>query len=46
MATQPLVIVNTDGTATSADILTLENRIITAVATRFAITLTPEVEHI
>lgn len=44
--TQPLVIVNTDGTATSADILTLENRIITAVATRFAITLTPEVEHI
>ena len=44
--TQPLVIVNTDGHATSADILTLERRIIDAVRTRFDITLHPEVEHI
>lgn len=44
--TQPLVIVNTDGHATSGDILTLERRIIDAVSTRFDITLRPEVEHI
>lgn len=44
--TQPLVIVNTDGHATSTDILTLERRIIDAVRTRFDITLHPEVEHI
>lgn len=34
------------GTATAGDILTLEQRIIGAVSSRFAITLTPEVEHI
>lgn len=34
------------GTATATDILTLERRIIQAVATRFDITLHPEVEHI
>lgn len=44
--TQPLVIVNTHGTATADDILTLEHRIIDAVNSRFAITLTPEVEHL
>lgn len=43
---QPLVIVNTHGTATAADVLTLESRIIDAVSSRFNITLTPEVEHI
>lgn len=44
--TQPLVIVNTVGTATASDILTLERRIISAVDNRFSITLSPEVEHI
>lgn len=44
--TQPLVIVNTDGHATAADIINLENRIINAVRERYNITLIPEVEHI
>lgn len=43
---QPLVIVNATGTATAADILALENRIVSAVRERFNITLTPEVEHL
>ncbi len=43
---QPLVIVNTDGHATAADVVELENLIISAVEARFAITLTPEVEHL
>lgn len=43
---QPLVIVNTDGKATSHDVMTLEQRIIDAVNDRFGIRLYPEVEHI
>ncbi|MBD5229622.1 MAG: UDP-N-acetylmuramate dehydrogenase [Bacteroidales bacterium] len=43
---QPLVIVNTDGTATGSDVTRLERRIIMAVDSRFGITLHPEVEHI
>lgn len=43
---QPLVIVNADGTATAADVITLENEIIHTVRDRYNITLTPEVEHI
>ncbi len=44
--TQPLVIVNTDGTATADDVLALEAMIINAVNDMFGITLTPEVQHI
>ena len=43
---QPLVIVNANGSATPADILELERRIIAGVHARFGITLHPEVEHI
>lgn len=43
---QPLVIVNTNGSATSADVLALEQHIIATVGARFSITLTPEVEHL
>lgn len=43
---QPLVIANADGHASAADILALENLIIQTVKERFAIDLTPEVEHI
>ncbi|MCM1310922.1 MAG: UDP-N-acetylmuramate dehydrogenase [Bacteroides sp.] len=43
---QPLVIVNTLGRATAADVLNLESRIINAVRERYGITLIPEVEHI
>lgn len=43
---QPLVIVNTDGRATVADVVGLEQKIVRAVEERFAITLTPEVEHL
>ncbi len=44
--TQPLVIVNTQGTASAADILELEHKIVSAVSERFSITLIPEVEHL
>lgn len=43
---QPLVIVNADGTATATDVIALENEIIHTVRDRYNITLTPEVEHI
>ncbi len=43
---QPLVIVNTDGRATAADVIALERLIVNTVSERFNITLTPEVEHI
>lgn len=44
--TQPLVIVNSDGKATAADILALEKKIIDTVNQRFGVVLSPEVEHI
>ncbi len=43
---QPLVIVNQSGTATSADVLALEEEIKTKVKERFDIDLQAEVEHI
>lgn len=43
---QPLVIVNAIGTATGADVVRLERRIVEAVASKFGITLRPEVIHI
>lgn len=43
---QPLVIVNTDGRATAADIIALEQKIINAVKERYDINLIPEVEHL
>lgn len=43
---QPLVIVNTDGDATARDIITLMERVIAAVSSRFNITLHPEAEII
>ena len=43
---QPLVIVNATGSASPSDIISLENDIISAVRSRFAIDLHPEVEHI
>lgn len=43
---QPLVIVNTVGTATAADVLALEHMIIAKVKATYGITLTPEVEHL
>lgn len=43
---QPLVIVNASGSATAADVLTLEQRIRNEVASRFKINLIPEVQHI
>lgn len=43
---QPLVIVNTCGQATAADVVALEKRITDTVAGRYGIILTPEVEHL
>lgn len=43
---QPLVIVNTCGTATAADVLGLEKMIVESVRDTFNITLQPEVEHL
>lgn len=43
---QPLVLVNASGEATPADVLALENRIITAVRDLFGVELHPEVEHL
>lgn len=43
---QPLVIVNTRGEATSADVLALEQKIVRTVSERFSINLIPEVEHL
>lgn len=43
---QPLVIVNAEGSATAADVLELEHYIINTVSSRFGITLVPEVEHL
>lgn len=43
---QPLVIVNSDGTATGADIVALENAIRQKVSDIFGTDLTPEVVHI
>ena len=43
---QALVIINATGEATPAEILALEKAIVESVQDKFAITLTPEVEHI
>lgn len=43
---QPLVIVNSSGSATPQDVLELENHIIDTVRERFGVVLSPEVEHI
>jgi UDP-N-acetylmuramate dehydrogenase len=43
---QPLVIANPGFTATAADVVSLEEEIIAAVAKAYGITLTPEVEHL
>lgn len=43
---QPLVIVNTEGAATGADVINLEKQIIATVRTRFGVELVPEVIHI
>ncbi len=43
---QPLVIVNSDGNATPADILALEDQVVKAVEDFSGITLNPEVQHI
>ena len=43
---QPLVIVNASGSASPADVLELERRIIAGVHSKFGVTLHPEVEHI
>lgn len=43
---QPLVIVNPERKASPDEVIALEKRIIESVETRFAIKLTPEVEHI
>lgn len=45
-AEQPLVIVNAEGRATAADVLRLEQRIVSTVRSLFSITLIPEVEHL
>ena len=45
-ARQPLVIVNLTGKATAAEIISLEQQIISSVKARFGIELHPEVEHI
>lgn len=44
--TQPLVIVNSTGTATASDILGLESLIVGRVYDLFGIELVPEVEHV
>ena len=43
---QPLVIVNATGSATPEEIVGLEQRIIDTIASKYGITLHPEVEHI
>ena len=43
---QPLVIVNATGSATPEEIIGLEQRIIDTIASKYGITLHPEVEHI
>jgi UDP-N-acetylenolpyruvoylglucosamine reductase len=43
---QPLVLVNTNGTATGSDILALEQKIIAIVKQTTGVTLSPEVIHI
>ena len=43
---QPLVIVNASGSATPADVLELERRIIANVHEKFGVSLHPEVEHL
>ena len=43
---QPLVLVNASGTATAADVVTLERAVIARVRDVFGITLSPEVIHI
>jgi len=43
---QPLVIVNATGHATGSDVVSLERDVIRAVASKFGITLEPEVVHI
>lgn len=43
---QPLVLVNATGNATAADIIRLEEKIISSVHTRFGVTIEPEVEKI
>ena len=43
---QPLVIVNSSGNASPADILALENEAVRRVKERFGVILQPEVEHI
>lgn len=44
--TQPLVIVNDTGSASSQDILSLEKEITDSIRSRFGITIHPEVEHL
>ena len=43
---QPLVIVNASGSATPQDIIGLEQQILATIASKYGITLHPEVEHI
>ena len=43
---QPLVIVNATGSATSADIIRLEEKIVESVKAKFGVTVEPEVEKI
>lgn len=43
---QPLVIVNASGTASSEEIIGLEQQIIDTIAGKYGITLHPEVEHV
>ena len=43
---QPLVIVNASGHASPEEIIGLEKRIINTIATKYGITLHPEVEHV
>ena len=43
---QPLVIVNASGHASPEEIIGLEQRIIDTIATKYGITLHPEVEHV
>ena len=43
---QPLVIVNATGSATSQEIIGLEQQVIKAIENKYGITLHPEVEHV
>jgi len=43
---QPLVIVNATGSATSQEIIGLEQQVIKAIESKYGITLHPEVEHV